>query len=64
MSPASKASAPRPHRNRGGGSHPAPGDLLLELVEALLARIERLEPALRSFVTVDAQGGARCRQGG
>src|SRR4026209_1651926 len=28
----------------------------LELVEALLARIERLEPALRSFVTVDAQG--------
>ena len=28
----------------------------LELVEALLARIERVEPALRSFVTVDAQG--------
>jgi hypothetical protein len=28
----------------------------LDLVEALLARIERLEPALRSFVTVDAQG--------
>ena len=28
----------------------------LELVEALLARIERLEPALRAFVTVDAQG--------
>jgi len=28
----------------------------LELVEALLARIERLDPALRSFVTVDAQG--------
>src|SRR5215475_684678 len=28
----------------------------LELVEALLARIERIEPALRSFVTVDADG--------
>ncbi len=28
----------------------------VELVEALLARIERLDPALRSFVTVDAQG--------
>jgi Asp-tRNA(Asn)/Glu-tRNA(Gln) amidotransferase A subunit family amidase len=28
----------------------------LELVEALLARIERLEPALGSFVTVDAEG--------
>jgi Asp-tRNA(Asn)/Glu-tRNA(Gln) amidotransferase A subunit family amidase len=28
----------------------------LELVEALLARIERVESALRSFVTVDAQG--------
>jgi aspartyl-tRNA(Asn)/glutamyl-tRNA(Gln) amidotransferase subunit A len=28
----------------------------LELVEALLARIEQLDPALRSFVTVDAQG--------
>lgn len=27
-----------------------------ELVEALLARIERVEPALRSFVTVDGQG--------
>jgi aspartyl-tRNA(Asn)/glutamyl-tRNA(Gln) amidotransferase subunit A len=30
----------------------------LDLVEALLARIERMEPALRAFVTVDA-GGAR-----
>jgi len=28
----------------------------LELVEALLGRIERIEPVLRSFVTVDAQG--------
>jgi aspartyl-tRNA(Asn)/glutamyl-tRNA(Gln) amidotransferase subunit A len=28
----------------------------LELVEALLARIERIEPTLRSFVTVDADG--------
>ena len=28
----------------------------LELVEALLARIERIEPALRAFVTVDADG--------
>ena len=28
----------------------------LELVEALLARIARLDPALRSFVTVDADG--------
>jgi aspartyl-tRNA(Asn)/glutamyl-tRNA(Gln) amidotransferase subunit A len=28
----------------------------LELVEALLARIERVEPALRAFVTVDADG--------
>ena len=28
----------------------------LELVEALLARIERIDPTLRSFVTVDADG--------
>ena len=28
----------------------------LELVEALLARIERIEPALRAFVNVDADG--------
>ena len=28
----------------------------IELVEALLTRIERLEPALRAFVMVDAQG--------
>ena len=28
----------------------------LELVEALLARIERVEPTLRSFVAVDALG--------
>ncbi len=28
----------------------------LELVKALLARIERIEPTLRSFVTVDADG--------
>ena len=36
----------------------------LELVEALLARIERLDPALRSFVTVDRARRSRGRQGG
>jgi aspartyl-tRNA(Asn)/glutamyl-tRNA(Gln) amidotransferase subunit A len=56
MSPASKQTLPDLTATEAAGLIRRREISSLELVEALLARIERLEPALRSFVTVDAQG--------
>jgi Asp-tRNA(Asn)/Glu-tRNA(Gln) amidotransferase A subunit family amidase len=33
----------------------------IDLVDHLLARIERSQPTLKAFVTVDAEGRAGCR---